>query len=118
MAGQPVGNAGSATSAAESSAMSAIEDKSKEETKPKDATKKKKKGFFSRIWNGLFGGRNDDFERRLERISKEESAVLTRMRRRAQSWGRLKRHLILFSVLLEVIFDLVSIVYAVYLSIN
>lgn len=104
MAGEPDGKVGSATAAAESSAMSAIEDKSKEETKSKDASKKKKKkGFLSRIWNGLFGGRNDDFERRLERISKEESAVLTRMRRRAQSWGRMKRHLILFSVLLEVV---------------
>lgn len=103
MAGEPDGNVGSGTAAAESSAMSAIEDKSKEETKSKDATKKKKKGFLSRIWNGLFGGRKDDFERRLERISKEESAVLTRMRRRAQSWGRMKRHLILFSVLLEIV---------------
>lgn len=88
----------------------AIEEKPKDEKKKsKDddddskKKKKKKKGFFARIWNGLFGSRNDDFERRLERISKEEKAIITRMRKRAQSWGSLKRHIILFSVLLEIV---------------
>lgn len=101
MAGERDGNVSPAT-ATENLAMAAVEDKSKEDTKPKEVTKKKKKGFLSRMWNGLFGGRKDDFESRLERISKEEATVLTRMRRRAQSWGKMKRHLILFSVLLEV----------------
>lgn len=95
--------------AAESAPMdAAIEEKPKDEKKKskdddsKKKKKKKKKGFFARIWNGLFGSRNDDFERRLERISKEEKAIITRMRNRAQSWGSLKRYIILFSVLLEV----------------
>lgn len=91
----------------EKSAMAAaVEEKPKDEKKKaKEATKKnnkkKKKGFFSRIWNGLFGSRNDDFERRLERISKEEKIIITRMRKRAQNWGAMKRNIILFSVLLE-----------------
>ncbi|KAK9671705.1 hypothetical protein RND81_12G049000 [Saponaria officinalis] len=80
-----------------------VEEKAREEKKPDEATKKKKKGIIARIWNGLFGSRKDDFERRLERISKEEATVLSRMRRRAQSWGKLKRHIIMFSVLLEII---------------
>ncbi|GMH08252.1 hypothetical protein Nepgr_010092 [Nepenthes gracilis] len=64
-------------------------------------SKKKNTGLISRIWRALFGSRNDDFERRLERISKEEVYVLSRMRRRSQSWRRMKRFLIMISVLLE-----------------
>lgn len=79
----------------ENSTMPAAEEKLKE------VSKRKKKGLLSRIWHGLFGSRRDDFERRLERISKEEAAVLSRIRRRALSGARMKRHLILFSVILE-----------------
>ncbi|KAL8172303.1 hypothetical protein V2J09_024107 [Rumex salicifolius] len=81
---------------AEKPDMPAAEKKTKEVT-----SKKKHRGIISRIWHVLFGSRSDDFERRLERISKEEATILSRMRRRQQSWGKLKRHLILFSVLLE-----------------
>ncbi|KAL2923191.1 hypothetical protein RDABS01_014682 [Bienertia sinuspersici] len=108
MAGESDENVGTV---AESSTMDAtVEEKPKDEKKSKDGSKKKKKkGLFARMWNGLFGSRNDDFERRLERISKEEKIIITRMRKRAQSWGSLKRHIILFSVALE----LVAVVYAI-----
>ncbi|GMH29332.1 hypothetical protein Nepgr_031175 [Nepenthes gracilis] len=71
------------------------------EKKATDVSKKKEKGLIPRILSTMFGKRNDDFERRLERISKEEASVLSRMRRRSQSSGRMRRHLIIFSVLLE-----------------
>ncbi|KAL8142853.1 hypothetical protein V2J09_015885 [Rumex salicifolius] len=79
-----------------------------EEKSKKEKPKKKQSGLISRIWNGIIGPRDDDFERRLERISKDESAILSRMRRRSLSWGRMRMHLILFSVLLEFI----AVVYA------
>ncbi|KAG4954075.1 hypothetical protein JHK87_039669 [Glycine soja] len=64
---------------------------------------KKKKGFISRIWNAIFRSNRDDFEKRLQYISKEENAVVTRMSNRSRSWRRTSRQLILFSVLFEVI---------------
>ncbi|CAO2822049.1 unnamed protein product [Amaranthus hypochondriacus] len=105
MAGEPEENAGPI---AETSSLDAVvEENSKNDKKSKKGSKKK--GVISRIWNGLFGSGNDDFERRLERISKEEKTVINRMRKRAQRWGRMKRHIIIFSVLLE----LVAVCYAI-----
>ncbi|KAJ4844081.1 hypothetical protein Tsubulata_027511 [Turnera subulata] len=66
-------------------------------------TKKKRGGFISRIWNGIFRLHGDDFEKRLQHISKEEAAVLARMKRRSLSWRKFIRHLIVFSVLFEAI---------------
>ncbi|XP_009787866.1 uncharacterized protein At2g24330 [Nicotiana tabacum] len=64
---------------------------------------KKKKGLLSRIWNGLFGSHKDDFEKRLQHISKEEATVIARITRRSHRWRRMTRHLIILSVLFEVI---------------
>lgn len=64
---------------------------------------KKRKGFISRVWNGIFRSHGNDFEKRLQYISKEEASVLARMKRRSQSWRRMTRHLIIFSVFFEVI---------------
>lgn len=66
-------------------------------------TEKKKSGVFSRIWNSVFRSHGDDFEKRLQYISKEEASVLSRIRKRSQKWRRITRHFILFSVLLEVV---------------
>lgn len=66
--------------------------------------KKKGKGIISRIWNGIFRSRRDDFEKRLQYISKEEAAVMARVSRRSRSWRRTSRQLIAFSVLFEVHF--------------
>ncbi|KAK7384821.1 hypothetical protein VNO78_30524 [Psophocarpus tetragonolobus] len=68
-----------------------------------------KKGFISRIWNAIFRSNRDDFEKRLEFITKEENAVVSRMSNRSRSWRRTSRQLILFSVLFEVI----AVVYAI-----
>ena len=67
------------------------------------AGKKKSKGIFSRLWNGIFRVRGDDFEKRLQHISKEEAAVLARLKRRSLTWRRMARNLIIFSVIFEVI---------------
>lgn len=69
---------------------------------------KKKKGFISRIWNAIFRSNRDDFEKRLQYISKEENAVVTRMSNRSRSWRRTSRQLILFSVLFEVTTSILS----------
>ncbi|XP_075509816.1 uncharacterized protein At2g24330-like isoform X2 [Primulina tabacum] len=84
----------------------------KEAVKSKDTeikTKKEKKGVLSRLWGALFRAHGDDFEKRLQHISKEEAAVLGRITRRSQSWRRMTRQLIAFSVLFEV----VAVVYAI-----
>ncbi|PKI47353.1 hypothetical protein CRG98_032188 [Punica granatum] len=67
------------------------------------AVTKKRRGLLSRIWNGIFRLHGDDFEKRLQHISKEEAAVLARMKRRSLTWRRMLRHLILFSVIFEVV---------------
>ncbi|XP_019174349.1 PREDICTED: uncharacterized protein At2g24330 [Ipomoea nil] len=65
--------------------------------------KKKKKGLLSRIWNAIFRSHGDDFEKRLKYISKEEAAIIARIKKRSQSWRGKTRHLIILSVLFEVI---------------
>ena len=74
----------------------------KKETGSTEIVKKKRKGIFSTIWNGIFRLHGDDFEKRLQYISKEEAAVLARMKKRSQTWRRMIRHLIIFSVVFEV----------------
>ncbi|XP_012072927.2 uncharacterized protein At2g24330 [Jatropha curcas] len=64
---------------------------------------KKHKGLLSRIWNGIFRLHHADFEKRLQNISKEEAAVLARMKKRSLTWRKMTRHLIIFSVIFEVI---------------
>lgn len=64
--------------------------------------KKKQKGLISRIWNGLFRRQGDDFEKRLQHISKEEATILARMKKRSRSWRRMIRYLIILSVIFEV----------------
>nr|XP_010907838.3 uncharacterized protein At2g24330 [Elaeis guineensis] len=73
------------------------------------AAKKQRRGIFSRIWRGIFGVRSEDYEKRLQSLSKEEAAVHARMKRRAQSSRRMVRNLIVLSVIVEVI----AVVYAI-----
>ncbi|KAK0571068.1 hypothetical protein LWI29_010527 [Acer saccharum] len=68
-----------------------------------ESEKKKRRGIISCIWNGIFRLKRDDFEKRLEYISKEEAAVLARMKRRSQTWRWLTRQLIIFTLIFEVI---------------
>ncbi|KAK3229035.1 hypothetical protein Dsin_000916 [Dipteronia sinensis] len=70
---------------------------------PPVAVKKKQKGFVSRIWNGIFSRRGDDFEKRLQYIFKEEALVLARIKRRTITLKRVTWHLVTFSLVFEVI---------------
>ncbi|KAI4340100.1 hypothetical protein MLD38_024969 [Melastoma candidum] len=88
------------------------ENEKKDKEKEKKARRRGVVGLMSWIWNGMFGGRGgrwDDFEKRLEHISKEEAALLSRMKRRSHTWRRMARHLILFSVF----FEIIAICYAI-----
>ncbi|KAI3675024.1 hypothetical protein L1987_84605 [Smallanthus sonchifolius] len=75
----------------------------KEVVEDKSKNKSKKKSIFSRIWNSLFRLRGDDFEKRLQYISKEEATLLSRMKRRSLRWRTTARNLIIFSVILELV---------------
>ncbi|WVZ74525.1 hypothetical protein U9M48_022696 [Paspalum notatum var. saurae] len=70
--------------------------------------KARRGGVLGRMWRALFGGR-EDFEKRLQYLSKEEAAVHARMRRRTQFSRRAVRNLIVLSVLAEVL----AVVYAI-----
>lgn len=63
---------------------------------------KKRKGVLSRLWGAVFRLRGEDFEKRLQHISKEEAAVLARITRRSNSSRRTTRQLIILSVVSEV----------------
>ncbi|KAI3789539.1 hypothetical protein L2E82_02338 [Cichorium intybus] len=73
------------------------------EQKNDDTPKKVKRSIFSRIWNGLIRLHGDDFEKRLQHISKEEATILARMKKRSKRWRRTARNITVFSVLLEVV---------------
>lgn len=45
----------------------------------------------------------EDFERKLQNLSKEEASVHTRMKRRSQRWRKLARGVIVYSVIMELL---------------
>ncbi|PNY03806.1 hypothetical protein L195_g000216 [Trifolium pratense] len=92
---------------AEEKAVTTADAEKKEKTNDTVTTtngsgKKKRKGFISRIWNFVFRSNKDDFEKRLQCISKEEASVMSRMNIRSRSWRRTSRDIIIFSILFEV----------------
>ncbi|KAM0875775.1 hypothetical protein ACQ4PT_036593 [Festuca glaucescens] len=93
-----------------SPAAEGAEGKGKEEEKP---TTKKGGGVLARMWRGLFGGR-EDYEKRLQYLSKEEASVHARMRRRTHFSRRTVRNIIVLSVLAEV----VAVAYAIMMTRN
>ncbi|XP_024395040.1 uncharacterized protein At2g24330 [Physcomitrium patens] len=69
------------------------------------ADRKTQRGMGSRIW-GLMGslfsrGNKNDFEKKLQHLSKEEVTVHTRLKRRTQRWRKLARVMIIYSVIGE-----------------
>jgi endoplasmic reticulum junction formation protein lunapark len=71
-------------------------------TKRKEEEQREGPGILVRMRRALFGGRGDDFEKRLQHLSKEEADLVPRMRRRAHFSRRGIRNLVVFSVLGEV----------------
>ncbi|KAL0345284.1 UNVERIFIED_CONTAM: hypothetical protein Sradi_4359700 [Sesamum radiatum] len=76
----------------------------------KSTSTEKKKGVLSGLWDALFGAHGDDFEKRLQHISKEEAAIMARITRRSHKYRRRTRHLITFSVIFEYLADYLGIV--------
>ncbi|XP_072968553.1 uncharacterized protein At2g24330-like isoform X2 [Typha angustifolia] len=76
------------------------------ETSPDPAAKREKKrtgyGFVSRMWKGIFRG-PEDFEKRLQYLSKEEASVQARLKRRARTSRQTARNVIFVSVVLEIV---------------
>lgn len=63
-----------------------------------------KRSLVKRVWGLLFhSGSNEDFEKRLQHLSKEEAAAHTRLKRRSQTWRKLAKGLIIYSVVLELL---------------
>ncbi|KAJ0963897.1 hypothetical protein J5N97_029019 [Dioscorea zingiberensis] len=73
-----------------------------DEPKPELAKKQQRRGLLSRLWGGIFGGRSEDYEKKLQHLSKEEAAVLARMKRRARTSKKMVRDVIVLAVLLEI----------------
>ncbi|KAK1416705.1 hypothetical protein QVD17_25821 [Tagetes erecta] len=73
------------------------------EEKNDHTPRKGKRSIFSRFWNGLFRLYDDDFEKRLRYIAKEEATIVARMKKRSTRWRKTARNLIVSSVLLEVV---------------
>lgn len=86
---------------AEEARQSPADDAKKEEGTKK--TPKSRGGFFSRLWKGIFASGREDYEKKLQYLSKEEASVHARLKRRAHSWRKRSTNIIVFSVILEVI---------------
>ncbi|BBN01819.1 endoplasmic reticulum junction formation protein lunapark [Marchantia polymorpha subsp. ruderalis] len=75
-----------------------------------DEKVKPQKGMVARIWSAMglvghlfFRNSKEDFEKRLQHLSKEEVAVHSRLKRRTAYWRKFARNLILYSVIGEVL---------------
>jgi hypothetical protein len=69
---------------------------------PPATQKRRQRGLVSRVWKGIFGGR-EDVEKLLQALSKEEEAVLARLRRRARASRQSAHNVLALAVALEVI---------------
>ncbi|XP_074575380.1 uncharacterized protein At2g24330-like [Curcuma longa] len=64
--------------------------------------RQQRRGFVSRLLRGIFAA-DDDIQKKLEHISKEEASIHARLKRRAQSSRKIARNVILLSVIIEVV---------------
>ncbi|KAI5072479.1 hypothetical protein GOP47_0013024 [Adiantum capillus-veneris] len=106
----------SSKSSAAGPAASSTEDETSKSGKPdsvgtsRQSQQEAKRSLLGKFWSGfsilgfLFHtSSNEDFEKRLQHLSKEEAAAHTRLKRRSQTWRRLARGLIIYSVVLELL---------------
>nr|AEV41043.1 hypothetical protein [Oryza minuta] len=63
--------------------------------------KRRQRGLVSRVWKGIFGGR-EDVEKLLQALSKEEEAVRSRLRRRARASRQSAHNVLAIAAALEV----------------
>lgn len=64
--------------------------------------KRRQRGLVSRVWKGIFGGR-EDVEKLLQALSKEEEAVRARLRRRARASRQSAHNVLALAVALEIV---------------
>lgn len=71
---------------------------------------KPQKGIVRRIWSAMglvghlfFRNSKEDFEKRLQHLSKEEVGVHNRLKRRTQLWRKFARNIIMYSVIGEIL---------------
>lgn len=88
---------------AEEARQSPADDSKKKEEPSSSKKKASSGGILSRLWKGIFGSSSEDYEKRLQYLSKEEASVHARLKRRAHSSRKRARNIIVFSVILEVI---------------
>ncbi|KAH7388055.1 hypothetical protein KP509_16G055300 [Ceratopteris richardii] len=73
----------------------------------KESDRKSRKSLFQRsfsILGHLFHRTSkEDFERKLQSLSKEEATVHTRMKRRSQTWRKLAQGVIVYSIIMELL---------------
>ena len=112
-------NAGMSSSSSEaglgkSASGSSIKDQNDEsnliEVTSREAVHKPQKRLLGRIWNAFslvgslfYRSHNEDFGKKLEHLSKEEAAIHARLKRRSQSWRKLARGMIIYSIVIEVL---------------
>jgi hypothetical protein len=63
--------------------------------------RRRQRGLVSRVWKGIFGGR-EDVEKLLQSLSKEEEAVRARLRRRARASRQSSHNVLALAAALEV----------------
>ncbi|XP_066346306.1 uncharacterized protein At2g24330-like [Miscanthus floridulus] len=64
--------------------------------------KRRQRGLVSRVWKGIFGGR-EDVEKLLRALSKEEEAVRARLRRRARASRQSAHNVLALAAALEIV---------------
>lgn len=56
---------------------------------------------FSTLGHLFYKSSKDDFEKRLQHLSKEEAAAHSRLKRRSQTWRKLARAIMVYSIIIE-----------------
>jgi hypothetical protein len=69
------------------------------------AQKRRQRGLVSRVWKGIFGGR-EDVEKLLQALAKEEDALRSRVHRRARASRQNAHNVLALASALEVAPDL------------
>ncbi|CAL5024794.1 unnamed protein product [Urochloa decumbens] len=92
---------GEAPAAAAAAAVATASPRSPMPPETPSTLKRRQRGLVSRVWKGIFGGR-EDVEKLLQALSKEEEAVRTRLRRRARASRQSAHNVLALAAALEI----------------